>query len=170
MTIDSTRGRRCGPFAFVPIGVSEQETNMATERGRPSTDSDRQAPLSGTVDDDDNRDDEREDENEAPARETRDTQEAQDEFCLDERDETPASKQTSMRIQSQDIEKQRQATQGGPRPNEARTPPRDRPPGQPHDPPPQSDRDDGVERVPTQDSTEEGTREPSGRRQPQPPS
>ena len=51
-------------------------------------------PLSGTVDDDDNRDDEREGENEAPARETRDTQEARDEFRLDEREETPDASET----------------------------------------------------------------------------
>ena len=44
-------------------------------------------PLSGTVDDDDNRDDERQDENEAPTRELSDAQEAREEFRLDERDE-----------------------------------------------------------------------------------
>ncbi len=46
-----------------------------------------QPPLSGTVDDDDNRDDENADENEVPIRESRDSQEARDEFRLDEREE-----------------------------------------------------------------------------------
>ncbi len=44
-------------------------------------------PLSGTVDDDDNRDDEHPEENEAPVRESRDTQELPEEFQLDEREE-----------------------------------------------------------------------------------
>jgi hypothetical protein len=48
-------------------------------------------PLSGTVDDDDNRDDEHEDENEAPTREARDTQETREEFQLDEREEIPGA-------------------------------------------------------------------------------
>jgi hypothetical protein len=46
-------------------------------------------PLSGTVDDDDNRDDERPEENEAPVRESRDSQELPEEFQLDEREEDP---------------------------------------------------------------------------------
>ncbi len=46
-----------------------------------------QPPLSGTVDDDDNRDDERWDENEAPIRKLSDRGETQDEFRLDEREE-----------------------------------------------------------------------------------
>lgn len=50
-----------------------------------------QPPLSGTVDDDDNRDDESADENEAPIRELSDSQEARDEFRLDEREEVPDS-------------------------------------------------------------------------------
>jgi hypothetical protein len=71
-----------------------------------------------------------------------------------------------MGIQSQDIEKQRPA-QGQPHPNEARNPPHDRPPGQPHDPPSQSDQDDQVERAPTEASSDEGTEEPG--RRPKPP-
>lgn len=55
-------------------------------------------------------------------------------------------------IQSQDIEKQRHATQGAPRPTEGQTQPHDRPPGQPHDPPPQTGQDDKVEREPSHDS------------------
>lgn len=46
-------------------------------------------PLSGTVDDDDNRDDENPQENEAPVRESRDSQETPEEFRLDEREEDP---------------------------------------------------------------------------------
>ena len=46
-----------------------------------------QAPLSGTIDDDDDVDDEREDENEAPTRQLSDTGDARDEFRLDEREE-----------------------------------------------------------------------------------
>lgn len=46
-----------------------------------------QPPLSGTVDDDDNRDDERPQENEAPLRERSDLQTARGEFRLDEREE-----------------------------------------------------------------------------------
>ena len=46
-----------------------------------------QPPLSGTVDDDDNRDDERWDENEAPTRGLSDRGETQEEFRLDEREE-----------------------------------------------------------------------------------
>jgi hypothetical protein len=46
-----------------------------------------QPPLSGTVDDDDDVDDERPDENEAPDRQLSDTIEARDEFRLDEREE-----------------------------------------------------------------------------------
>jgi hypothetical protein len=72
-----------------------------------------------------------------------------------------------MEIQSQDIEKQRHAAQGEPRPNEARNPPRDRPPGQPHDPPSQSDQDNKVKPAPTEASSDEGTEE-AGRR-PKPP-
>jgi hypothetical protein len=48
-----------------------------------------QPPLSGTVDDDDDVDDERWDENEAPERQLSDTTEARDEFRLDEREEEP---------------------------------------------------------------------------------
>lgn len=44
-------------------------------------------PLSGTIDDDDNRDDERPEENEAPIRELSDLQTTRDEFRLDEREE-----------------------------------------------------------------------------------
>ena len=44
-------------------------------------------PISGTKDDDDNRDDEHADENEAPIREVDDQMEAPDEFELDEEDE-----------------------------------------------------------------------------------
>jgi len=72
-----------------------------------------------------------------------------------------------MRIQSQDIEKQR--VQNDPGPAQARTPPRDRPPGQPHDPAPQSDQDNSVERTPTQDSPR-GTQEHRRRHNPQTPS
>lgn len=46
-----------------------------------------QAPSSGTVDDDDNRDDESPDENEAPTRELSDLRETRDEFVLDKREE-----------------------------------------------------------------------------------
>ena len=46
-----------------------------------------QPPLSGTVDDDDNRDDERWDENEAPTRKLSDRGETQDELRLDERED-----------------------------------------------------------------------------------
>lgn len=49
-------------------------------------------PLSGTVDDDDNRDDERPEENEAPVRESRDSEETPEEFRLDEREEDPPEK------------------------------------------------------------------------------
>jgi hypothetical protein len=44
-------------------------------------------PLSGTVDDDDDVDDERWDENEAPTRELSDQTESREEFRLDEREE-----------------------------------------------------------------------------------
>ena len=46
-----------------------------------------QPPLSGTVDDDDEVDDERSDENEAPTRELSDQTESREEFRLDEREE-----------------------------------------------------------------------------------
>jgi hypothetical protein len=46
-----------------------------------------QPPLSGTVDDDDDVDDERADENEAPTRQLSDTYDTRDEFRLDEREE-----------------------------------------------------------------------------------
>src|SRR5579862_6485826 len=46
-----------------------------------------QPPLSGTVDDDDNADDERWDENEAPTRAVSGTSEGEDEFQIDEQDE-----------------------------------------------------------------------------------
>jgi hypothetical protein len=46
-----------------------------------------QPPLSGTVDDDDNRDDERWDENEAPTRKPSDRGETPEELRLDEREE-----------------------------------------------------------------------------------
>lgn len=46
-----------------------------------------QPPLSGTVDDDDDVDDERWDENEAPERALSDQTETRDEFRLDEREE-----------------------------------------------------------------------------------
>ena len=46
-----------------------------------------QAPLSGTVDDGDDIDDEREDENEAPVRAVSDKTDTRDEFRLDEREE-----------------------------------------------------------------------------------
>ena len=46
-----------------------------------------QPPLSGTVDDDDDVDDERWDENEAPTRELSDQTETREEFRLDEREE-----------------------------------------------------------------------------------
>ncbi len=55
-------------------------------------------------------------------------------------------------IQSQDIEKRRDAAQGAPRPSEGQTRPRDRPPGQPHDPPPETGHDNEVEREPTRGS------------------
>ena len=48
-----------------------------------------QPPLSGTVDDADDVDDEREDENEAPVRAASDGTDARDEFRLDEREEDP---------------------------------------------------------------------------------
>jgi hypothetical protein len=51
----------------------------------------QQAPLSGTVDDDGDHDDERDDENEAPVRERSDRTETRDEFQLDEREEEPES-------------------------------------------------------------------------------
>ena len=46
-----------------------------------------------------------------------------------------------MGIQSQDIEKQRQATQDDPGPGEQRDRPHDRPPEQPHDPPSKPEED-----------------------------
>ena len=46
-----------------------------------------QPPLSGTVDDDDDTDDERWDENEAPTRQLADRGETRDEFRLDEQEE-----------------------------------------------------------------------------------
>ena len=46
-----------------------------------------ETPLSGTVDDDDNVDDERWDENEAPTRAVRDTREGDEEFQLEEPEE-----------------------------------------------------------------------------------
>jgi hypothetical protein len=46
-----------------------------------------QPPLSGTVDDEDDVDDERWDENEAPTRELSDQTESREEFRLDEREE-----------------------------------------------------------------------------------
>jgi hypothetical protein len=46
-----------------------------------------QPPLSGTVDDEDDVDDERSDENEAPTRELSDSTESREEFRLDEREE-----------------------------------------------------------------------------------
>jgi hypothetical protein len=46
-----------------------------------------QPPLSGTVDDADDVDDEREDENEAPVRALSDKTDTRDEFQLDEREE-----------------------------------------------------------------------------------
>ena len=52
-------------------------------------DTTEQPPLSGTVDDDDDRDDEHWDENEAPVQELSDRQETRDEFRLDEREEDP---------------------------------------------------------------------------------
>jgi hypothetical protein len=70
-----------------------------------------------------------------------------------------------MGIQSQDIEKQRQATQGGRRPKEERTKPHDRPPGQPHDPAPQCGQGNRVERDPTQDSSYESRQEQKRRRE-----
>ena len=79
------------------------------------------------------------------------------------------SKELAMGIQSQDVEKQRQGTQGEPRPTQARNPPRDRPPGQPHDPPPQSDRDNTVARTPTQDSPDATGQGQKRDRKPQPP-
>lgn len=69
-------------------------------------------------------------------------------------------------IQSQDIEKQRHATQGGPHPNQGQTPPQDRPPGQPHDPTPQTGQDDEVQRQPTQDSRRGSHQEPKRRGDP----
>ena len=48
-----------------------------------------QPPLSGTVDDNDDADDERADENEAPTRKFTDHETTRDEFRLDERREPP---------------------------------------------------------------------------------
>ena len=49
-----------------------------------------QPPLSGTVDDADDVDDEREDENEAPVRAVSDTTDTRNEFRLDEREDDTA--------------------------------------------------------------------------------
>jgi hypothetical protein len=49
-----------------------------------------QPPLSGTVDDADDVDDEREDENEAPVRALSDTTDTRNEFRLDEREDDTA--------------------------------------------------------------------------------
>lgn len=70
-----------------------------------------------------------------------------------------------MGIQSQDIEKQRQTTEDDPRPNEQRTQPHDRAPGQPHDAPPRSGKDNTVERDPSHDSLRESKREEQRRRE-----
>jgi hypothetical protein len=52
-----------------------------------SEEPENQIPLSGTIDDDDDKDDERDDENEAPVRELTDRMESRDEFRLDDREE-----------------------------------------------------------------------------------
>jgi len=64
-----------------------QRENDPTESPLDPDATQMQPPLSGTVDDDDDRDDERWDENEAPIRKLSDRGETLEEFRLDEREE-----------------------------------------------------------------------------------